>query len=322
MAIARRVTRRRAKKCEAEGPDRQAQEAQEEEQQAQQKRNDGVGLESVTKFRDLTPVGPKSDSSWVGQLPGPGAAGPPPLENDVLVAATDTSSVVETDMIRVVVIDVRFGGPGGEAGQPVTRTIARREVQVTRAERETLGDLVSRAEDCLGEEMERAVLAAAGEKVADQILPAQEPTAAAQVVELKSDLLSSMLGQSVPPLAQYVPLPGIDRSLDTAKIAILVGGIVLGTVAPNPGLYSVCVKALVHEAIAHGAEQAIEEAIKAVLSDYTRPPPTVQVNPAPFAAVISVRPPPNKPDVSPRGRRDMSPRGPGAGSPGGRAGPT
>jgi len=169
----------------------------------------------------------------------PEAPETPPLPgNDVSAAATETSSVVVTDRIRVVLIEVRISGPEREAEQPMTlKSIERREVPIVPAEREPPGDLARRAEERLGEEMMDTVAAAGGEKVADQILPAQGPAAAAEVVDLKSDLHCIMLGQLDVPLAQYVPLPGIDRSLDTAEVAILVGGIVLGTLTANPALY-------------------------------------------------------------------------------------
>jgi hypothetical protein len=159
--------------------------------------------------------------------------------------------------------------------------------------------------------MEETVAAAAGEKIADRILPAQGPAAAVRVADLKSDLHRIMLGQLVPPLAQYVPLPGIDRLLDTAEVAILVGGIVLGTATANLPLYSVCVKALAHKAIADAAEQAIEEAIKAALSDYARPLPPVRVIPERPGLVIPNSSASNKPDVSPDGPEDVSPGDPG-----------
>ena len=309
MAIGHSVMRRRAKGRQAEERDHQVQKEQ-QAQQEQQERNDGAGLQTVALLRDQTgspsPDNKQGGSPWVAQSSETPATQPLP-ENVDSAAATDTSSVVVTDSIRVVVIEVRIGGPGGEAEQLVTlESIERREVPAVPAGRETPGDLARRAEERLGEEMKNTAAAAGGEKLADRILPAQGPAAAADVVDLKSDLHRIMLGQLDVPLAPYVQLPGIDRSLDTAEVAILVGGIVLGTVTANPALYSVCVKSLAHRAIANAAE----EAIRAALSDYARPLPPVRAGPAPSVMVAAASPPQQK-DVSPGGPGNVSPGGPG-----------
>jgi hypothetical protein len=306
LAIGQRVKRRRAKKREAEERDRQDQLAEQE----RQAKNDSSGSQSVAVFQDPTPLPRPGDSKgksmWVGPADHPEASPPPPLpaENAGPVRAADTRDVVV----------IRISGPGRGTGQPVTLTIRRREVSVTRQRRETLDDLARKAKDRLDEEMEGTASAAAGQNVANRILPVQGPTVAAPVVQLKSDLHSILLGQSVPQLAQYVPLPGIDRPLDTAELAILVGGIVFGAATASPVLYSVCVKALAHEVIAHKADEAIEEAIKAALLDYASPLPPGQVDAAPPIMVIPIPPPPNKPAVPPGGPEDASPGNPVSGS--------
>jgi hypothetical protein len=295
-----------AKSRKAEERDRQ------EQQEPQEERNETAGELSRRLLPD--PPRPKDDnkdsSQWVQQSPGPAAACAPAPGNDPPAAGTDPGGAVVTDAIRVVLIDI--SGPGSEAGQPVRLTIKRREALVAPAEGETPYELARKAEGRLGEEMEDTVAAATGEKIADRILPAQGPAAAAAVADLKSDLHSIMLGQLVPPLAQYVPLPGIDRLLDTAEVAILVGGIVLGTVMANPALYSVCVKSLAHETIANAAEEVIKDAIEAALSDYARPlPPVWVIIPEGPGPVIPNLPPSNEPDVSPDGPGDGSPGKPG-----------
>lgn len=281
LAIGQRVKRRRAKRREEEERDRQEQLA-EQERQAQ---NDSSGSQSVTVFPDRTPPlrpgDSKGKSTWVRAADHPEALPPPPPPPE----NADTRDVVV----------IRISGPGRGTGQPVTLTITRREVSVTRERWETPHDLARKAKDRLDEEMEATASAAAGQNVANRILPVQGPTVAAPVVQLKSDLHSILLGQSVPRLAQYVPLPGIDRSLDTAELAILVGGIVFGAATANPVLYSVCVKALAHDVIAHEADEAIQEAIKAALSDYASPQPPGQVDAAPPVTVIPIPPPPNNP---------------------------
>jgi hypothetical protein len=120
MAIARRVMRRRAKKREAEERNRQAQQAQQE----RQKRNDGIGSESVREFRKSSPPSDQrpddngGDSTWVRPADHPGAPSrptpplPPPLGNAGLGAATGA--------VSGGVIVVRTSGSGAEAGQPVT----------------------------------------------------------------------------------------------------------------------------------------------------------------------------------------------------------
>jgi hypothetical protein len=314
MAIGRSVMGRRAKKREPEERDGQ------EQQEPQAERNETAGALSVRLFQDRDPLSRgmvahdpareeddnKGRSQWVQQSPGPAAACAPAPGNDRPAAGrTDPGGAVVADAIRVVVTEIRISGLGSEAGQPATLTIMRREAPVASAERETPYDLARKAEERLGEEMKDTVAAAAGEKIADRILPAQGPAAAVQVADLKSGLHSIMLGWFVPPpVAQYVPLPGIDRSLDTAEVAILIGGIVLGTVMANPVLYSVCVKALAHDAIADAAEKAI----KTALSDYDRPLPPVRVMPV---TVKLNSPPPDKPDVSSGGPEDVSPGNPG-----------
>ena len=300
MAIARYMMWLWAKRRKSEERDRQAQEAQEEEDRAQQQRQ-AQTTRDVEMLRSKDSLGlddSKRDTRWFPSPdPLPGGYRPPPQDQGEL------PGTVVTTRICVVVLAVRISGLGTEAGQPVRLTIKRREVSVIPTERETPGDLARRAEECLGEEMKDTVAAAGAKKAADLILLAQGPTAAAEVADLKSDLHRIMLGQLVPPLAQYVPLPGIDRSLDTAEVAILVGGIVLGTVTANPALYSVCVKSLAHKAIA--------EAIKAALSDYARPLPPVRVIPEGPVTVILNSPPPDKPDVSLDDPEDVSPDNPG-----------
>jgi hypothetical protein len=302
LAIGQRVMRRRAKRREAEGHDRQAQSAEQERQ------NDSIGSQSVAAFPDSTPV-PRADDSKGKSIWGrpadhsevrPPPPPPPPPENASLARAADP--------IGVVVI--RISSPGRGTGQPVTLTITRREVPVTPEPWETPDDLAMKAKDRLDEEIEGTASAAVGQNIANRILPVQEPTGAVPVVQLKSDLHSILLGQSVPRLAQYVPLPGIDRSLDTAELAILVGGIVLGAVTATPALSSVCVKSLAHKAIANAAEEVIKEAIESALSDYraSPPKPTVHTGPARSVAVElgaepALQP---KPDESPGDLR-MSP---------------
>ena len=265
MAIGRRVMSRRDRTPEPEHRDSQ------EQQEQQEERNETTGALSVRLLQDPLARGMvaqdrtraegdnKRRSQWVQQSCGPTAACAPPPGNDTPVAGTAPDGALVTDAIRVVVTEIRVSGPGSDAGLPVTLTIKRREVPVAPAERETPYDLDRKAEERLDVEVKDTVAAAAGEKFADQVQPAQGPAAAIQVADLKSDLHGILLGQFVPQLAQYAPLPVIDRSLDTAKFAILAGGIVLGTVTANPALYCVCVKALAHDAIAEMAEEATRQ---------------------------------------------------------------
>lgn len=297
MAIGRRLMGRPAKKRGPEERDRQ------EQQERQEERNETVGAQSARLFPDRDPLPRGMVTQWGQQSSGLAAACAPAPGNDIPAAGTDPGgAVVTATRICVVVIEIRISGPGSEAGQPVRLTIERREVVIP-AERGTPGDPARKAEECLGEEMKGTVAAAAGEKIADRILPAQGPAAAAEVADLQSDLHSIMLGQLVPPLAQYVPLPGVDRSLDTAEVVILVGGIVLSLATANLALYSVCVKSLAHKAIADAAAKAI----KAALSDYARPLPPVRVIPEGPDTVKLNSPPPNEPEVSPDGPEDVSP---------------
>lgn len=301
LAIGQRVMRRRAKRREAEGRGCQAPSA-EQERQAQ---NDSIGSQSVAAFPDSTPVPRPDDSKGKSIWGGPADHSevrppPPPPENASPVRAADAISVVV----------IRISGPGRGTGQPVTLTITRRAVLVTPERWETPDDLAWKAKDRLDEEIEGTASAAVGQNIANRILPVQEPTGAAPVVQLKSDLHSILLGQSVPRLAQYVPLPGIDRSLDTAELAILIGGIVLGAVTATPALSSVCVKSLAHKAIANAAEEVFKEAIESALSDYraSPPKPTVHTGPARSVAIElgaepALQP---KPDESP-GDLGMSP---------------
>jgi hypothetical protein len=289
---------RRAKGREAKGREAEEREVEERDRQAQQEgreeRNDQISPRSMMALRDPSLVAPQSaDTSsgarWVSDSGSPPKGVPsPPL--DVPVSAPDA----------VVVLDIRASRPG-DAGQPVTLTIKRRELPVTPEGGET-------PESRLRKEMEDTVSAAAGEKIADRILPVQLPPDVAQV-DLNCDLHNIMLGSltDVPQFAAYAPVPGIDQSLDTVELALLVGG-VLGAATGNPALSSVCFKSLAHRAIANAAEEAIEEAIKAAFANYEGLPPA-QTGPAVIR--LSSPAPDNRGDVSPVDTKSKSAGGPG-----------
>jgi hypothetical protein len=296
----RRAKSRDAEEREAEERDRQAQQERREEQ------NDDIGRQSVDAFRQSPsasapqPTDSNRGTVWGKPSDSPPGGYPPPPPSESVSASS------------VVVMDIRASGLGGNAGQRVTLTIKRREVPVAPEEGETPDALYRRAENRLRKEMEETVSAAGGEKIADLILPVQLPTAAAQVEDLKSDLHKIMLGRltDVPQLGPYIPLPGIDRPLDTAELAILVGGIVFSAVTASPVLYGVCFKSLGHKAIANTAEKAI----KAALFDYEGPLPSARPrSEAPLTIPpVSPSPSPGNPgDMSPADPKSKSPRGPG-----------
>jgi hypothetical protein len=261
LAIGQRVKRRRAKRREVEERDRQEQLAEQERRE----QNDSTGSQSRKAFKDKGrfPGDSKGKPTWVTVDHSEGSPTPQPPPENASPGAID-------------VVVIRISAPGRGAGQPVTLTITRHEVPVTPERGETPHDLVRKAMDRLEEEMEDTASAAAGQNIANRILPVQGPAVAAPVVQLKSDLHSVFLGQSVLPFAQYVPLPGIDGPLDTAELAILVGGIVLGAVTGHLALSTVCVKSLAHEAIANSAEEVIKEAIDSALFDYRASVPKPQ----------------------------------------------